>query len=56
MDLARAPRRTARKKGFGYENDYMGTRMTNFLLSVQIHKGPASGIGTLIMISVNHCS
>ena len=22
MDLARAPRRTARKKGSGYENDY----------------------------------
>ena len=33
----------------------LGTRMTNFLLSVQIHKGPASDIGTLTMISVNHC-
>ena len=61
MDLTRAPRRTARKKGSGYENGLEAcifeiialnqknllNLLTNFLRSVQIHKGPTSDIGTL---------
>jgi hypothetical protein len=32
MDLARAPRRTARKKGSGYENDSCGLKAEKGLL------------------------
>jgi hypothetical protein len=32
MDLARAPRRTARKKGSGYENEGPGQRLNIYLI------------------------
>jgi hypothetical protein len=49
LDLARAPRRTARKKGFGYENVQGCTILANISL-VQNPKGPfALAIFTVIL-------